>query len=340
MHKPPMHEERSDHGISFVIPSARPDRFLRSILQELSSQAPKAPCPVELLVVLDTETPDPESLATSCAGYARAAALSVLATSGRAGPATARNLGAKRARYRHVCFLDDDVVPEADFVSHLARAVPKHEKEAVMCRVVHHPDLLRVREARLFRSTWLGLPDRLSTYEDGAALDWRQMLTCALMIGRDTFLRAGMLSEQFHQAHYEDLDFAVRLHDLGGTVRLAGHAIGKHYNFRTPIEYLSWSVRNGYWKWVFSVTHPSRASDVLWVTRHPIGRVHLMDMVLTDADRSALQETLAVLGSQETLPTAEQRTFDEALTRLALDAESRSFVRTSEEHSLAKKRSA
>jgi Glycosyl transferase family 2 len=96
-------------GVSVVIPTlGRP--ALADLLAALAAAGP-APLPVEVLVVDDR--PD--------RGTPLATPPGVTVLAGRAaGPAAARNTGWRAARHEWVAFLDDDVLPGADWLRRLA----------------------------------------------------------------------------------------------------------------------------------------------------------------------------------------------------------------------------
>ena len=105
-------EELPAAAVTVVIPAHRADDGFRAALASVAACTPPAG---EVIVVLDGE-------AERCAAIAAAHGARVLATAGGAGPAVARNAGAREARGEVVLFLDADVVVPPDLVGRVARA--------------------------------------------------------------------------------------------------------------------------------------------------------------------------------------------------------------------------
>jgi len=313
-------------GISFVIPSARPTVFLPAIIRTLTEQCRRGACPIEIIVVLDANGvgfgPSEDLQAVSSSEV-----VSIVSTTGSQGPAAARNLGAARARHTHLCFLDDDVIPGVNFVCALADVLPQHEQEAVLCRVLHHPSILTCSTAKRYRSTWLGLPDKLVRYSEGARLSWRLMQACALVMDRRQFHSMGGFNELFRHPHYEDLDLAARFHEEGGTLRLARRPAVFHYGYHSVVGHLHWCAKNGYWKRVFCEMHPSLAKEALHVVRNPLGTMKLTDVILSARQRSVLISRLALLNQKQSLSSRQQLVWNAMLALLGVDCERRAFVR-------------
>jgi GT2 family glycosyltransferase len=100
---------------SIIIPTyARPDR-LAVCLQAITHLQYPREC-FEVLAVDDGSQAPPEALVTS---FARQCNLTLL-TQPHAGPATARNTGAARAKGAYLAFTDDDCTPAPDWLQTLA----------------------------------------------------------------------------------------------------------------------------------------------------------------------------------------------------------------------------
>jgi hypothetical protein len=97
-------------AVSVVIPAHRADVALRACLDSVEACRPRAG---EVLLVVDGD-------AAGCAALAAGRGVRVLHTRGGAGPAVARNLGARSADGEVVLFLDADVVVPGDLVGRVA----------------------------------------------------------------------------------------------------------------------------------------------------------------------------------------------------------------------------
>ena len=106
-------------------------------------------------------------------------------TRGAEGPARARNIGILGARYDHVLLLDDDVLPLPGFLGAVEFCLPLKTAEAAMCLVSHFHRQWWEPKAMRYRTTWLGLPDRLLDIGEGSRLSWKLMQSCALLMKRE-----------------------------------------------------------------------------------------------------------------------------------------------------------
>jgi glycosyltransferase involved in cell wall biosynthesis len=75
----------------------------------------------------------------------------------RLGPSYARNTGFLKARYKHVIFLDDDVLLSKTFLKNSAQAWKEHPEAGIICGIIkfEKPELLRVPHHLLIDCPWL-----------------------------------------------------------------------------------------------------------------------------------------------------------------------------------------
>jgi hypothetical protein len=185
-------------GISVVIPTlGRPS--LAALLSALAVGSP-APVPVELLVVDDRPAPAGE--------LDLPPGIDVKILTGRAaGPAAARNVGWRAASHEWVAFLDDDVLPDADWFVRLAADLTGAAASAggVQGRV-------RVPLPADRRPTdWERVTAALA---DGA---W---ITADMAYRRDALEATGGFDERLPRAFREDAELAYRVRTAGwGLVR-------------------------------------------------------------------------------------------------------------------------
>jgi glycosyltransferase involved in cell wall biosynthesis len=182
-------------GVSVIVPTlGRPS--LSVLLEALAAQVP-GPTDLEVLLVDDRRTaPQPLDVPPRLAPYVR-----VLA--GRAaGPAAARNAGWRAARHGWVAFLDDDVVPDPDWLAalgaDLAAAAPDVGGSQGRIRVPAPPGR---------RPTdW----ERVT-----AALADGKWITADMAYRRSVLAEVDGFDERFPRAFREDAEIAARVREVG-----------------------------------------------------------------------------------------------------------------------------
>ncbi|HET7329071.1 MAG TPA: HAD-IIIA family hydrolase [Nocardioidaceae bacterium] len=132
----------------------------------------------------------------------------VLSSGGR-GPAAARNLGWRSARTEWVSFLDDDVVPDDDWLLRLAEDLRDAAADTVGSQGrVRVPTPAGRRPTDWERST-AGLADA-------------RWITADMSYRRSALAAVGGFDERFRRAFREDADVALRVLGSGGRI-VAGH---------------------------------------------------------------------------------------------------------------------
>jgi HAD superfamily hydrolase (TIGR01662 family) len=182
--------------VTIVIPTlGRPS--LQALLDALGRGT--GPAPRELIVVDDRPGTPPPIALDHLAFSTR-----VLQSGGR-GPAAARNIGWRHARSTWVAFVDDDVVPDPDWLERLADdlASAAHAVSGSQGRV------------------------RVPAPADRAPTDWERStaslatatwITADMAYRRAALAATGGFDERFPRAYREDADLALRIADLGGTL--------------------------------------------------------------------------------------------------------------------------
>jgi glycosyltransferase involved in cell wall biosynthesis len=183
-------------GVTVVIPTlGRPS--LTALLSALAPALSEAP--VELLLVDDRvgahdELPVPPGVDAK------------VLTGRAAGPAAARNIGWQAARHEWVAFLDDDVLPDADWLPRLLA-----DLETAPAYVGGVQGNLRVPLP----------PDRRPTDWERvtAALADGEWITADMAYRREALQRAGGFDERLPRAFREDAELAHRVQRAGYALR-------------------------------------------------------------------------------------------------------------------------
>jgi glycosyltransferase involved in cell wall biosynthesis len=183
-------------GVSVVVPTlGRPS--LAALISVLDAGRP---CPLPLEIVLVDDRPDRSDPLTVPSG------LPVTVVEGRAaGPAAARNIGWRAARHEWIAFLDDDVLPDVDWLDRVATDLTGAGDD-----VGGVQGRLRVPLA----------PDRRPT-------DWERVtaglaggawITADMAYRRAALARAGGFDERLPRAFREDAELAFRVRRDGWTL--------------------------------------------------------------------------------------------------------------------------
>jgi histidinol-phosphate phosphatase family protein len=174
---------------AIVIPTIGRDSLYR-LLAELDGSA--GPRPSEVILVDDrVDTTVPLRAASSLP-------VQVLRSGGR-GPAAARNAGWRATRCPWICFLDDDVVPQANWFSALADDLA-HADEAGAAGSQAIIEVPRVTGRR-------ATDDERRTQRLSAA----KWITADMAYRRSALVAAGGFDERFPRAYREDSDLALRI---------------------------------------------------------------------------------------------------------------------------------
>jgi histidinol-phosphate phosphatase family protein len=185
-----------DHAYDIVVPTTgRP-----SLQRLLDALATGDGLPPRALVLVDDRPAGSGPLgATVPDGLS--ARVELLVGGGR-GPAAARNAGWRAARAPWVVFLDDDVVPAADW-----RARLQSDLRGLGPRVAASQGRIRVPRAEGRRPTdW---------ERNVAGLEHACWITADMAVRRSALRAVGGFDERFPRAYREDADLALRLHAAG-----------------------------------------------------------------------------------------------------------------------------
>lgn len=187
----------------------RPDALARCLA---ALRAQTAPC--ELIVADDSPRPDPQ-----VERIARESGARVLHTLG-AGPAAARNAGARAASHPIVCFTDDDCLPDSRWAELLARVCPP--AGAVAGETVNARPGDPLAEASQLATSEL---QRASL--DPATGDLGFAPTCNLAVTAG-IARRFPFDEAFPDAAGEDREWCARIRAAGVPLRYAPYAVVRH----------------------------------------------------------------------------------------------------------------
>jgi glycosyltransferase involved in cell wall biosynthesis len=231
--------------ISVIVPAYNASRTIGRLLSALEGQ--QCPFTFETIVVDDGSTDDTPRIVASHpqVRYVR---------QDNAGPAAARNHGARLATTGYLCFTDSDCVPRQDWLVRLmdgfngTGGAPDATIGAVMGSYgIANPESLLSRgihEEILFRHGKL-LPDFPKVFGS--------YNFCAK---KTIFDAVGGFRETYRQASGEDNDLSYRFTRAGYRIYFKRNAIVDHYHTTDFKKYLREQWRHGFWRVAMYATHP------------------------------------------------------------------------------------
>lgn len=167
-----------------------------------------------------------------------------------AGPAAARNRGARLARNELLLFTDADCQPAPDWVVHLS--APFADPAVAGARGEYRsrqPEIV----ARFVQQEYRDRYDRLAGL---AQIDFVDTYSAAYR--RDVFLATGGFDAGFPTASVEDQEFSFRLAAAGHRLVAAPRAVVFHRHNRTLRAYFCRKFHIGYWKVRAMRRHPAK----------------------------------------------------------------------------------
>lgn len=223
---------------SIVIPAYNAEATLAQCLEACIAQTVP---PHEIIVVDDGSTDDTAAIVER---------YDLRCIKGKhAGPAAARNAGARAATGDVIVFTDSDCVPERQW---LAKLLPAFDEGAfgaggsyacangqhLLARLIH--DEIVVRHQRMPREA-----------------DFLGSFNAAYL--RSVFWDVGGFDEDFVAASGEDNDLAYRIHDKNGMLVFNAEARVAHYHPTRLLPYLRTQARHGFWRMKMYAKHPARS---------------------------------------------------------------------------------
>lgn len=306
--------------LSIIIPSTRTqllEKLLRSIVNAKTKELS-----LQVIVVFDGAVEDRADFLQLLKKYSRFILLHHFITEGFIGPTKARNLGWKMAKHEQLLFLDDDVHLAPDFFQALSKYALKPD-EAYLANVRHCADLYVSKEAQEMRATWLNLPDKLENSEDLALLNWREMQTCSLLINKKVVQALKGFNEAYSQAHYDDLEFALRFHQGAFQLKFLKQCTAYHFSFKNIKNYIKWSYKNGYWKKKFVEQFPEVFEEATQIVRNGM-QVNLLE-VPTLSKKDKLHQLKLLYKLQEVKGEDIHKDFNRQLIQLGVSFEAEAF---------------
>lgn len=226
--------------VSVVIPAYNAAATIGAALKALSIQ--DYPHPIEIIVVDDGSS---DATADVVARYSSVRYV----RQENAGPAAARNHGARISTGEFICFTDSDCVPHANWVSGLLSGFssPDIAVTAGSYGIANPGSLLAsgIHAEILFRHAVLmpEFPRAFGSYN--------------FCIRRSMFEQVGGFQETYRRASGEDNDLSYKVVKAGGRIHFLGQrVVVDHFHTSAPGRYLNEQFRHGYWRVKMYADHP------------------------------------------------------------------------------------
>ena len=253
----------ADLLVSVIIPAYNAEDTLAAAIEAVCAQ--DAVARVELIVVDDGSTDTTADIVRRYPGV-------VYVHQDNAGPASARNHGARIAKGSILFFTDSDCSPERSWISKMLKGFAHESVSAVagsygiantaspLARVIHAEIVFR------HRVLMPDFPKAFGSYN--------------VAIRRAVFEAAGGFNAQYRTASGEDNDLSYKIIARGGRIFFRRDACVDHYHQEALPRYLKEQFRHGVWRLKMYADHPGMmAGDgyTFWkdVVEVPVAAAHL-----------------------------------------------------------------
>ena len=213
-------------------------RCLRSLLPQTAGSN------VDILVIDDGSTDDTTEV---CRGFTGVRVISQR----NAGPAAARNLGAREARGTVLLFTDDDCVPFPNWVE--AMLAPFEDPAVVGVKGVYRTQQLQVTA----RFVQIEYEDKYRIMAGQPSIDFIDTYSAGFV--RERFLELGGYDTSFPVACAEDVELSFRMSSRGWLMKFNPAAIVYHSHPDKPLQYFRKKYKFAYWRMLAVRKNPSKA---------------------------------------------------------------------------------
>ncbi len=218
-------------AIAVVIPARNAGDTLDACLRALRTEG--IPAADRQLIVVDDGSADRTAEIARCHG-------AVVLESGGAGPAAARNLGARNADAEILLFLDADTVPLEGWLEAMLRPFEDPDIVAVKGRYVTQQRGLVPRFAQI------EFEEKYARLARASEVDFVDTATAAYR--KSVFLEAGGFDESFPAQSAEDVDLAFRLASRGARFAFSSAARVQHAHAESLAGFLHKKARYGFFR--------------------------------------------------------------------------------------------
>ena len=215
---------------SVIIPAYNEEKTIGKTLESLKEQSYKD---FEIIVVDDGGS-------DRTAEIAKKSGAKVIKQR-NAGPAAARNNGAKSAKGEIIIFIDADCVADERWLEHMLK--PFSDKDVAGVQGAYKSD----QKSLVARFTQLDIEDRYNRLDRKAdSLDWIGSYSAAYR--KKIFIELGGFDEDFPTASGEDPELSFKVSRKGYKLVFKRNAIVYHFHETSLLKYLRTKFYRAYWR--------------------------------------------------------------------------------------------
>ena len=228
---------------SVIIPAYNSEKTIGQCLEALSNQT-AGRLDYEIIVVDDGSTDRTAEIAGKYTGIK-------LLKQGNAGPAAARNNGAKAAQGDIILFTDADCVPDPDWINQM---LLPFEKEQDLCGA---KGIYKTRQKELAaRFVQIEYQDKYDLLRKSKYIDFIDTYSAGFK--RDVFLRFQGYDTSFPVACAEDVELSFRMSNAGLKMVFNPQAVVYHTHPNTWTSYFKKKYKFAYWRMVAVRKNPNK----------------------------------------------------------------------------------
>jgi len=225
--------------VSVIVPAYNASATIGKALEALSKQN----CfqPFEVIVVDDGSVDDTANIVRSFASV-------IYVRQDNAGPASARNHGARLARSEFLAFTDSDCIPHEDWISQLMAGFGETQVGVVAGSYgIANPES-RLAQCIFSEIRWRhthlmpDFPNSFGSYN--------------FCVRKEIFEAVGGFNTAYRHASGEDNDLSYKIIQSGWRIYFQRKALVDHYHPTRVVKYLKEQFRHGFWRVKMYRDHP------------------------------------------------------------------------------------
>ena len=239
--------KKNELSATVIIPAFNAESTMGKCLEALAGQKTKKE--FEVIVVDDGSKDKTKKIAKEFKKIPV-----VLLEQNHAGPAKARNLGARKAKGTIIIFLDSDCIARENWLEEILK--PFENKEIAGVQGIYES---RQKEF-IARFIQLEIEERYKKMKKLERIDHIGSYSAAYR--RELFLESGGFDENFPTASGEDTEFSYSLSEKNYRLVLNTKAIVEHFHPKTFSHYMKIKFKRAYWRTLIYKKHLGKiASD-------------------------------------------------------------------------------